>query len=44
MIPQGLPQTAKKKISKAGEFEFDGLQDFIFCSNDVNEEHKYEER
>lgn len=26
-----------------GEREFDGMTEFVFCSNDVNEEKKYEE-
>lgn len=27
-----------------GDIEFDGMKDFVFCTNDVNEENKYEKQ
>ena len=44
MIPQGLPPSAKKQLVKVKDIEIDGIKDFIFCSNDVNTEMKYEEK
>jgi serine/threonine protein phosphatase PrpC len=44
MIPLGLPSSAKKELVSVGNFEIDGIKDFIFCTNDVNTEMKYEEK
>ena len=44
MVPQGLPPNAKRELIQVGQFDFDGMKDFVFCSNDVNEEHGYEKK
>jgi serine/threonine protein phosphatase PrpC len=44
MVPQGLPPSAKKQLVKVGEFDIDGIKDFIVCTNDVITEMKYGEK
>mgnify|MGYP000267928503 FL=1 len=34
----------KATYKHIGDIEFDGMKDFVFCTNDVNEENKYEKQ
>lgn len=44
MVPLGHPNSSQKTLFNVGETELDGTKDFIFCSNDINTECKYEEQ
>ena len=35
---------SKREFQFIGDYEFDGMQEVVFCSNDINEEQKYEQQ